>query len=148
MDMIELIHKVPNGSHLSKSFLLMKNSISKPFIFLSSLIVMGILGALYSAMVAGVFWGISTIAAPETTFKLMGGLICPSDAELQFTPSEVDAASPASTVYTVDCVFEDGTLQSNINTHASNTVFAAYFLMVLIPTFITGAILMGPFLLR
>jgi hypothetical protein len=126
----------------------MKSVFSKLFIYLAGLIVMGMLGFIYSMALAGIGWGISLDAAPETAFKFLGGLICPSGSELRYSLSADRAASPATASYTVDCVFEDGTMQANMNAYASKMVFTAFFLVIFLPTFIAGAILMGLFLLR
>lgn len=119
----------------------MKKSLEKLLIFLFTVLLMGILGGLYSLLFAGIVGGSALGLAPKFSVELVGKYVCPDGSQLQYV-SDQDAA------YSVNCVARDGTVTQGMKSKAISTVIGMYFLICFVPTYIPGAILLWIFLSR
>jgi len=114
----------------------MKKTVTESLIFFASLMLMGIFGAIYSLIFAGLVGWAALGIAPEPSFRILDKVICPAPASsIVYTPGVSGAP------YQVECNFNpDG--PKDIKSQAVQAVFGFLFLVCFIPTFIPGAILM------
>src|SRR5512133_3825618 len=117
----------------------MKKSLKKFLIFLFTVLLMGILGALYSLIFAGIIGESALGLAPKPSIELVGRYVCAEGSQLQYVS---DQGAP----YTVNCIAQDGTVTEGVKSKAISTVIEMYFLICFIPTYLPGAILLWIFL--
>jgi hypothetical protein len=113
----------------------MKKNATETLIFIASLLLMGVLGAFYSLIFAGVVGWAALGAAPEASFRMLDKVICPAGASMEYIPGRSGSS------YQVKCHLIDGSEQDT-KSQAVQAVFGSFFLVCFIPTFIPGAILM------
>ena len=123
----------------------MKKRLVEILIFLFTVIIMGILGGLYSLIFAGVAGGTALSLAPQFNFELVGRYVCPEGAQLQYESGQNPAAENSSAV---NCLAQDGTVIQGMKPRAISSVIGMYFLLCFIPTYLPGAILLWIFLNR
>jgi hypothetical protein len=119
----------------------MKKSLEKLLIFLFTVLLMGILGGLYSLIFAGIVGGSALGLAPRFSVELVGRYVCPEGSQLQYVDGQ-------GTPYAVNCVAQDGAVTQGMKSKAISTVIGMYFLICFIPTYIPGTILLWIFLNR
>lgn len=110
----------------------MKNRLLEIAIFFLTLLIMGLLGALYSFLFAEAAGQTALKLAPAANFKLVEKYVCPAGASL-----ETQAAGA-----TVTCRAPDGSLSADVQPRAASAVIGMYFLLCFVPTYLPGAILL------
>jgi hypothetical protein len=126
----------------------MKKRLVEILIFLVTVVIMGVLGGLYSLIFAGVAGGTALNLAPKFSFELMGRYVCPEGDHLQYENGQNAASGMPENSYSVNCVSQDGTIIQGVKSRAISSVIGMYFLLCFIPTFLPGAILLWIFLNR
>ena len=119
----------------------MKKKLVEYLILFASLLLMGILGAIYSLVFAGVAGWAAIGIAPAGSFGLVQKYICPPDSSLQYAEYKQDL-SQLGVKHSVNCMAQDGTILNMSYNRAVMAVNGMYFWVCFIPTFILGAILM------
>ena len=126
----------------------MKKRLVELLIFLFTVIIMGVLGGLYSLIFAGVAGGTALNLAPKFSFELVGRYVCPEGANLQYENGQSAASGTFNNSYSISCVTQDGTVVEGMKSRATTSVIGMYFLLCFIPTYLPGAILLWIFLNR
>jgi hypothetical protein len=126
----------------------MKKRLVEVLIFQFTVIIMGVLGGLYSLIFAGVAGGTALGLAPKFNFELVGRYVCPEGAQLQYESGQNTASGTPDNSYSVNCVSQDGTVIQGMKPRAISSVIGMYFLLCFIPTYLPGAILLWIFLNR
>ena len=116
----------------------MKKRLVELVIFLFTVIIMGVLGGLYSLIFAGAVGGSALVLAPEFSFELVGRYVCPEGAHLQV---EIGQSSIFDNSYLINCVTKDGMVIQGMKFRAIFSVIGMYFLLCFIPTYLPGAII-------
>jgi len=124
----------------------MRTNLTKLTLFVTSFLLMAVLGAVFSLILSGVIGGISISIAPQASFRLLERYICPAGSDLQYREG-VNPGSPLS-AYTFDCVSFNRTVASNQTSHARAVLYESLFVLIFIPTFIVGTILMAVIFFR
>jgi hypothetical protein len=125
----------------------MKKRLVEILIFLVTVIIMGVLGGLYSLVFAGVAGGTALSLAPKYNFELVGKYVCPEGTQLQYDNGQ-NPASGTDHVDTVKCVGQDGMVIQGMKSRATMSVIGMYFLLCFVPTYLPGVILLWIFLNR
>ena len=112
----------------------MNKNLAKILIFIATLLIMGILGALYSLVFAGISGSAALKFAPARSYQLVEKFICPPGAHIQ-PENEENAKS-------IRCLFADGTNTPDLKDRATSAVFSVLFLACFLPTFTPGAIIL------
>jgi len=118
-----------------------KNSI-RLLVFLPTVILMGILGGIYSLIFAGIASRSAIALAPQFSFELVGRHVCPEGSQLQYIN---DQNAPSEVSYSVNCIAQDKTVTLGMESRAISKVTGMYFLICFIPTYIPGIILLWKF---
>ena len=120
----------------------MKKRLTKLLIFLFTVIVMGMLGSLYSLVFAGMASGTALGLAPQFSFGLVEKYVCPDGAHLQYESGQSHISGTSNNSTSINCVSQDGTVIQGMKPQAVSAVIGMYFLLCFIPTYIPGAILL------
>ena len=123
----------------------MKKRLAELLIFLFTVIIMGVLGGLYSLIFAGAAGGTALVLAPKFSFELVGRYVCPEGAHLQY---ESGQSGISENSYSINCVTQDGKVIQGMKSRAVFSVIGMYFLLCFIPTYLPGTILLWIFLNR
>jgi hypothetical protein len=126
----------------------MKTRLVKILIFLFTVIIMGVLGGLYSLIFAGMAGGTALGLAPKFSFGLVERYVCPEGAYLQYKSGQSAASGTPDNSYSINCVTQDGRIIQGMKPRAISAVIGMYFLLCFIPTYLPGAILLWIFLNR
>lgn len=126
----------------------MKTRVAKFLIFLFTVIIMGMLGGLYSLIFAGAVGGTALSLIPKFSFELVGRYVCPAGSHLQYETSQSATPGAPDNSYSINCITQDGTVIQGMKPRAISSVFGLYFLLCFIPTYLPGAILLWIFINR
>ena len=126
----------------------MKKHLVELLIFLFTVIIMGMLGGLYSLIFAGVAGGTALSLAPKFSFGLVERYVCPEGAHFQYESGQSAAYGAFDNSYSINCITQDGTVIQGLKSRAISSVIGMYFLLCFIPTFLPGTILLWIFLNR
>jgi len=126
----------------------MKKRLVEILIFLVTVIMMGLVGGLYSLIFAGVAGGAALGFAPKFSLGLVEKYVCPEGTHFQYGNGQDSAASIFDSSSSLNCAGQDGTVIQGVKTRAASSVFGMYFLLCFVPTYIPGAILLWIFLNR
>ena len=120
----------------------MKKTLPELAVLFASILLMGILGAVYSLVFAGVA-GWATIGVnPSFGFGLVERYVCPPGAHLRYAAGPATGSQAGSAGNSINCIAPDGSSQPAPYGRAVFAVNVMFFLMCFVPTFIPGAILM------
>lgn len=121
----------------------MKRFLTKLTIESSAILLMGLLGALFSLIFALIIVGIA-FGAPSTLHRsLTEKIFCPANTTLQVTegnqnPETIDLTGD----FTLKCVDSAGQVVKSLTMHRLQSLLNFSFLLCFLPTFIPGIILM------
>jgi hypothetical protein len=120
----------------------MKKTLVELIFLFASILLMGLLGAIYSLVFAGVAGWISIGINPTFTFKWVERSICPPGSSIQYQVQPQAGSHTGPPANSVTCLGAGGTPQPELYDRAVFAVNRMFFLLCFIPTFIPGAILM------
>jgi hypothetical protein len=124
----------------------MRRDFTKPMVFTASLLLMGVLGAVFSLILSGIIGGVSLRVAPEGSLQLIHQLICPAGSDVQYREG-INRDSPSNSP-TLACVSSNGTLATIQALQAWAVLYESLFVLIFFPTFLVGTILMAVIFFR
>jgi len=120
----------------------MKKNLIELLILFASILLMGILGAIYSLIFAGVVGWAAIGIAPGASFGLVQRYICPVGGSFEAVTLEPGASQADSAAKAITCKASDGTISKVPYASAVKALVGMLFLICFLLTFIPGAIAM------
>jgi len=120
----------------------MKKNLIELLILFASLLLMGILGAIYSLIFAGVVGWAAIGMAPSDSFGLVQRYVCPAGSSFEAVTQEPGTSQAASVAKVITCKAPDGTISKVPYEQAVKALVGMLFSICFLLTFIPGAIAM------
>ncbi len=96
-----------------------------------------VIALMTAGIAAGLFGGLSMALAPQKTFGLVSGLVCPEGTRLEYFQVKRGYHQPGESEPHVTCVGEDGA-RKDVTLKAIGTVLGGIFILVFMLVFIPG----------
>jgi hypothetical protein len=112
------------------------------------ILIAGFIIGVTALIFAGTIMGVSAGVAPESSFHLVGPVVCPSGSEIEYDEGGEssylgdDGLYHSGTSFSLSCVGADGTRSEGKELAAIGALFGLYFLVCFAPLFIPIALIL------